>query len=399
MARQNKSKFDAIFNSDHLGLLDDSSSISSSKKPGEQRIIDGFAEITVFSEEHGRGPSSDGNVGEHILKSRLDAICKDPKKVKLLLPYDFYGLLNAKEVKSISVEEILRDDPLSILDSEDDESLFSLKHVKKTDRMRPEHISRRKKCEDFEKYKAVFDQIHIDLQTGKRKLIEFKSAEIAEGKYYVLLGVVLFLETDNSKWQEKNYATGKYNRLDGRTRCIFDNGTESTMLLRSLTKALRLDGFAISETIEASNDIVQVDSNDIQNGFIYVLRSLSRSPEIAGKQNLFKVGYSSGDVTVRVNNAIKEPTYLMSDVDLAITVRCFNLNVKAFETDIHDFFGNVNLVFEVVDNDGVKHYPREWFVAPLPIIEEAIKLIVDRKGKLYKYDSAMKTIILREPSI
>jgi hypothetical protein len=89
-------------------------------------------------------------------------------------------------------------------------------------------------------------------------LIEFKSAEIAEGKYYVLLGVVLFLETDNSKWQEKNYATGKYNRLDGRTRCIFDNGTESTMLLRSLTKALRLDGFAISETIEASNNMVQV---------------------------------------------------------------------------------------------------------------------------------------------
>ena len=171
------------------------------------------------------------------------------------------------------------------------------------------------------------------------------------------------------------------------------------MLLRSLTKALRLDGFAISETIEAPNGTIQVDSNDIQNGFIYVLRSLSRSPEIASKQNLFKVGYSSGDVTVRVTNAIKEPTYLMSDVDIVLIVRCFNIDVKAFETYIHDFFSNVNLAFEIVDHEGIRHYPREWFVAPLPVIEEAIKLIVDGKGSLYKYDSEMKTIVLRETSV
>lgn len=102
-----------------------------------------------------------------------------------------------------------------------------------------------------------------------------------------------------------------------------------------------------------------------------MLRSLSEKPEIAQKKNLYKVGYSIGDITERIKNASVEPTYLMSDVQPVLAVRCFNLNVETLEATIHEFFREVNVVFEVRDNLGTIYHPREWFVAPLEIIQEA----------------------------
>ena len=55
---------------------------------------------------------------------------------------------------------------------------------------------------------------------------------------------------DKLKVDPKTYESGTYNRLDGRTRCVFDNGTESNMLYRSLEKAMNIDGFCISEPID-----------------------------------------------------------------------------------------------------------------------------------------------------
>lgn len=394
-----KDKLSEIFESDLLGLLAVDEPKTAPVSPQGSRLIDSFQEISDFYETNQRCPELGDDIGEYRLASRLAAIKKDPKKVKTLLPYDYYNLLKSEETKSVSVEELISDDPLGLLDGDDEaDSIYTLSHVKPSERLRPDYIAHRKVCKDFDLYEEAFQRIHDDLEHGRRRLVEFKEGDLHEGCYYVLRGVVLYLEQNLAIKQKIEYKSGAKVRREGRTRCIFDNGTESSMLYRSLGKALKLDGFCISDLIEQTENPVSIDSSDVQNGYIYVLRSLSRAPQIRSIRNLYKIGYCSGDVTTRIKNAIHEPTYLMNDVEVVLTVRCYNLDVPYLEANIHSFFSNVNVYFEVRDDEGIMHYPKEWFTVPLNIIEEAIPLIVDKKIDNYRYDKNLQMIIQKGTS-
>lgn len=389
-----KDKLSEIFESDLLGLLAVDEPKAAPVSPQDSRLIDSFQEISDFYETNQRCPELGDDIGEYRLASRLAAIKKDPKKVKTLLPYDYYNLLESEETKSVSVEELISDDPLGLLDGDDEaDSIYTLSHVKPSERLRPDYIAHRKVCKDFDLYEEAFQQIHDDLEHGRRRLVEFKEGDLHEGCYYVLRGVVLYLEQNLAVKQKIEYKSGAKVRREGRTRCIFDNGTESSMLYRSLGKALKLDGFCISDLIEQKEGSVSIDASDVQNGYIYVLRSLSRAPQIRSIRNLYKIGYCSGDVTTRIKNAVHEPTYLMNDVEVVLTVRCYNLDVPYLEASIHSFFSNVNVYFEVRDDEGIMHYPKEWFTVPLNIIEEAIPLIVDKKIDNYRYDKNLQMIV------
>lgn len=395
-----KDKLSEIFESDFLGLLAVDEPKATSVSPQDSRLIDSFQEISDFYETNQRCPELGDDIGEYRLASRLAAIKKDPKKVKALLPYDYYNLLESEETKSVSVEELISDDPLGLLDGDDEaDSIYTLSHVKPSERLRPDYIAHRKACKDFDLYEEAFQRIHDDLEHGRRRLVEFKEGDLHEGCYYVLRGVVLYLEQNLAVKQKIEYKSGATVRREGRTRCIFDNGTESSMLYRSLGKALKLDGFCISNLIEQNESPVNIDSADVQNGYIYVLRSLSRAPQIRSIRNLYKIGYCSGDVTTRIKNAVHEPTYLMNDVEVMLTVRCYNLDVPYLEASIHSFFSNVNVYFEVRDDEGNMHYPKEWFSVPLNIIEESIPLIVDKKIDNYRYDKGLQMIIQKDISV
>ena len=126
---------------------------------------------------------------------------------------------------------------------------------------------------------------------------------------------------------------------------------------------------------------------------IYVLTSQSTKPEIKEMKNLYKIGFCSGDVHDRVKNAVNEPTYLMSGVNIVLTARCYNMNVRHLENSIHKFFGRSNANFTVVDRTGVSHHPREWFNAPLDVIERAILLIKQDKMDQYRYDPDLNAIV------
>ncbi|MBD5155894.1 MAG: GIY-YIG nuclease family protein [Oscillibacter sp.] len=394
-----KDKLSEIFESDLLGLLAVNEPKTAPVSPQDSRLIDSFQEISDFYETNQRCPELGDDIGEYRLASRLAAIKKDPKKVKILLPYDYYNLLESEETKSVSVEELIRDDPLGLLDGDDEaDSIYTLSHVKPSERLRPDYIAHRKVCKDFDLYEEAFQRIHDDLEYGRRRLVEFKEGDLHEGCYYVLRGVVLYLEQNLAVKQEIEYKSGAKIRREGRTRCIFDNGTESSMLYRSLGKALKLDGFCISDLIEQTDGPVSIDSSDVQNGYIYVVRSLSRAPQIRSIRNLYKIGYCSGDVTMRIKNAVHEPTYLMSDVEIVLTARCYNLDVPYLEASIHSFFSNVNIYFEVRDDEGIMHYPKEWFTVPLNIIEEAIPLVVDKRIDSYRYDKNLQMIIQKGTS-
>jgi hypothetical protein len=394
-----KDKLSEIFESDLLGLLAVDEPKATPVSPQDSRLIDSFQEISDFYETNQRCPELGDDIGEYRLASRLAAIKKDPKKVKTLLPYDYYNLLESEETESVSVEELISGDPLGLLDGDDEaDSIYTLSHVKPSERLRPDYIAHRKVCKDFDLYEEAFQRIHDDLEHGRRRLVEFKEGDLHEGCYYVLRGVVLYLEQNLAVKQKIEYKSGAKVRKEGRTRCIFDNGTESSILYRSLGKALKLDGFCISDLIEKNESSVSIDSTDVQNGYIYVLRSLSHAPQIRSIRNLYKIGYCSGDVTTRIKNAVHEPTYLMNDVEVVLTVRCYNLDVPYLEASIHSFFSNVNVYFEVRDDEGIMHYPKEWFTVPLNIIEEALPLIVDKKIDSYRYDKNLQMIIQKGSS-
>ena len=390
-----QSKFDEIFSSDLLGLLNVSETPKQERREEDWRLIEGFEEITQFYEENKRPPSADGDIREFTLASRLVGIKSDPKKVKILSQYDLYNLLQSEETKSVSLEDLLTEDPLGLLefDAEGD-SIFNLSHVKPSDRVRPDYIARRKVCKDFDMYEDAFKRIHEDLASGHRKLVAFNGQDdLVEGRYFVLRGVVFYLEVDNANLTEKSYQGQVYRRKDGRTRCIFDNGTESTMLFRSLVNAMRIDGFGISDLQKNDGGTPKIESDDVQNGYIYVLRSLSRVAGVRQMRNLHKIGYCSGDITNRIKNSVNDPTYLMSEVEVILSVRCYNLEVPYLEASIHRFFGGCNVLFEIRDDQGVMHYPREWFDVPLFVIEDAIQLIVKKEIEQYQYNPDLKMII------
>ena len=391
-----KSRFQEIFDDDNLGLLEIKETPKQERRDEDWKLKEQFREISEFYEDNQRLPSMDGDdINEYTLAARLDGIKRDPKKVKALLDLDAYNLLQAEETPSISLEQLLTDDPLGLLESdEESDSIFKLSHVKPSDRLRPDYIARRKVCKDFDMYEDAFKRIHEDLASGRRKLVVFNGQEdLVEGCYFVLRGVVFLLEVDAADITEKTYQGEVYRRKDGRTRCIFDNGTESSMLFRSLTNAMRIDGFGISDLQTNDDGTLKIEPDDVQNGYIYVLRSLSRNPKIRQMRNLYKIGYCSGDVTNRIKNAAKEPTYLMSDVEVVLTARCYNLDVPYLEANIHRFFGKCNLQLEIKDDQGDKHYPREWFIVPLSIVEDAIQLIVKKEIEQYTYNPDLKMIV------
>jgi hypothetical protein len=250
-----------------------------------------------------------------------------------------------------------------------------------------------KQCKDFDHYKDQFKAVHQDIREGKRKLLEFHDTDeqLVSGKYYVLNGVLLLLEKVNIDDARK--------RKDGRTRCIFENGTESDMLYRSLSKSLYNDGKMVSETNEeATSNFYRsmggITEEDQKTGYIYVLRSLSQRPEIKSIDNLYKIGLSTTSVAERITNAKNETTYLMADVEIVAEYEAYGINVLAFEQNIHRLFAASCLDVEIVGSDGAKHKPREWFIAPLEVINQAIELTVNRQVHHYRYDRNQNILLL-----
>lgn len=390
--KNKEDKLKEIFETDQFNLLHSEANEKSEHCEEDQRLIDSFKEISEFYEEHNIAPGKNG-ILEFKLHSRLEHIRKSPSKVKKLLPFDFYNLLQVENTKSIEPIEIIQEDPFGILDdSGEDLSIYEMKTVSKSDRIRPEYLSRRRICKNFADYEGIFEQISEDLKERKRRLISFDPSTVEEGKLYVLNGVVLLLEKLDIDISKREFKSGDRERVDGRTKCIFDNGTESDMLLRSLVKALHLDGFGISEEIIQSSgmDIVEEDE---EHGFIYILISKSLDPDISKIQDLYKIGYSRGDISVRIRNAKSEPTYLMAEVELVSAFRCYNMNTYTLEGRIHNFFSKVRLEIEVIDVDGKVHRPREWFCAPIGVIEDAVELIVNNSIEQYYYDERIQVIV------
>jgi hypothetical protein len=391
---------DQIFSNDPFGLLEVKPPPAPART-ADERLMASFEEVNHFIETNNREPEPNTkNVAEFQLYSRLKSLREDDAKKSALAEADKFNLLKIEKKEINSLEDIFADDSLGLLD-DGPEDIFNLKHVKKIDeRAAADFVARRKPCKDFKKYEPLFQELKNDLASGRRKFIPFKEDSLEAGQFYVNNGITFYLESINTETSEMEFKTGKRTRIDGRIRAIFENGTESNMLYRSLVKTLYINGKVISANIDKADEELIKNFNNITDedkeaGFIYVLTSKSTNEKIRSIPHLYKIGYSTTEVNERIKNAVKDPTYLMAAVSVEAIYQCFNMNPQKFENLLHGFFGHACLNIDIFDSKKVRHSPREWFIAPIEIVNQAIALLVNGKIVQYKYDAENQAIVKR----
>jgi hypothetical protein len=369
----------------------------------EERLISGFEDILRFADTHGHAPQhgEDRDIFERLYAVRLDRIRSLTSAHPLLAPFDIPGLLAgaptgmASDQNDASGDEALLAE-LGLGDESSEESITQLRHVRTyEDRRAAEEIANRTKCEDFEQFKPLFEKVQRELEAAERKVIKLETRsldEIQKGTFFIVGGQVAYIA------EEKGEFTTEYDRRDMRLRVIYDNGTESEVLQRSLQRALHRDKVARLITEPSAGPLFgdTMKPDDIENGTIYVLRSLSDHPFVAEHRDLVhKIGITGGKVETRIANAAMDATYLLAKVEVVATYRLSNLNRTKLENLFHRIFQEARLDLTIQDRFGNPVHPREWFLVPLHVIDEAVTRIQDGSITECVYDPASASLVKR----
>ena len=398
-----KLTIDDIFDDDDFGLLD-SKAKASTVKTDEERLIDSFEEINAFYDKNKREPNK-SSMSEYGLLAKLKNFRENETQKKILKPFDRHNLLGYVEMEKQTIDDILNDDDLGLLDADKDLDIFKFKHTPRPeDRAEADFVAQRKpiKEKEFEKYEILFQKVHKEIKEGKRKILPFTNIEknLHVGDFYLMDGLLLYLESANLKKEEWEQKSGNRVRVEGRTRTIFENGTYSNMLYRSLGKQIQKNGKLITNTYEKIEQDLFVNTGlvkeeDIQSGWIYVLKTKSTNSQIVNIKDLYKVGFASNSVDDRIKNAKHEATYLFAEVQKVATYKVYNRNADKLESLLHRFFASACLDIDLFNEKGQRLNPREWFVVPFEVIEETIQLILNENIVNYEYDPLIKKIKLK----
>ena len=375
-----------------------------SRTPKEERIIAGFEEIQRFVTEHGRAPrhGEKNDIFERLYAVRLDRLRAQPDCMALLLPLDHQGILsNAVVIEEID-ENISDDELLSMLgvDGTEQNSITELRHVRSTAEKRAaEEIANRERCEDFDTFKPLFNAVQRDIEIGTRitrpirKEAGFLKTDIRPGEFFILGGQTAYVADVGETFKAPN------GESDARLRVIYSNGTESNILLRSLQRALYKDEASRRVSEPSAGPLFAGENNedDLASGTIYVLRSKSDNPIVAANRDLVhKIGVTGGDVAKRIANAKLDPTFLLADVEVAATYNLFNISRTKLENIIHRIFDPARLDIQIEDRFGNPVIPREWFLVPLFVINEAVEKIKNGTITGYVYDPKKAALVKRK---
>lgn len=416
-----------LIQDDDLGILDVKHQLPEAQNH-DSRFIASFQEINDYIRETGHEPQANSqDMREFGLYSRLNHIRDDKEKINIIQKYDEFHLLSAKKDVAalftssakcsiisndltekttsvansssmnreltdkvngniISLEDIFADDDMAILKDLSD-SIFDIQHIPRELTI-PDYVAQRKPCQNFSDYEQLFKECHTDLGTKRRKLMPFaKEQQIDEGDFFVLKGILTYIAFVG----EKEINNGKKN---ARLLCIFENGTESDMLLRSLARELYKDGRRVTfRNDQLLNEFKGVTKEDKETGWIYILKSHCKERKIQSIEHLYKIGFSCTPVEERIKYAAREPTYLMAPVSLIASYQCFNLDPQKFELLLHKFFAAACLNLDVFDQNGQRHTPREWFVVPIWTINRAIELLMNGEIINFRYDHDQQEIV------
>lgn len=372
---------------------------ASSHTPQEERLIAGFEDIQRFVEAQGRVPEHDEarDIFERLYAVRLDRLRALTSARPLLAPLDRHGLLAATPSRATpEAAEGLDDNALlaelGLAGASGSDDITQLRHVRSfEERKAAEDIANRTKCEDFERFQSLFERVESDLKSTVRRTLRFgRDASVAEGNFFILGGQVVYVAEMGETFRTPN------GEPDARLRVIFSNGTESNLLQRSLQRALYKDdtGRRITDASAGPlfGDVMEPD--DITNGTIYVLRSLSDHPFVAEHRELIhKIGITGGKVESRIANAATDATYLLAKVEVIATYELSNLSRARLEILFHRIFQEARLDLTIKDRFGHPVKPREWFLVPLHVIDEAVKRIQDGTITDYVYDPSQAALV------
>jgi len=367
----------------------------------EERIIAGFEDIERFFEENGRVPThgEEKDIFERLYAVRLDKIRASAECRAVLSGLDKHGLLTGSPaIKDAASDELDDDELLAELDGlkSDDTDITKLKHVKTRAEIKAaEEIAQRSPCLDFKKFKPLFEQVQEDLKNGVRKTREFKEdAQIRKGEFFILGGQKAYVAEMGEEFKTPS------GDPDARLRVIYDNATESNLLLRSLQRALYKDEAGRRITDPSAGPLFSdtTEEGDMESGTIYVLRSKSDHPLIKEHRDVIhKIGVTGGDIGKRITNAKLDPTFLMADVEVIATYELSNINRTKLENLLHRFFEPAKLNIEIKDRFGNPIVPREWFLVPFFIIDEVIEKVKDGTIVNCVYDVSKQEIKENQP--
>ena len=384
---------------DELGV-DTAPAASGGRSAREQRIIAGFEEIERFVDTHGKTPEHGKNrdIFEQIYAVRLDRMRESPECREVLKDLDSRGLLNAGDEPAENVAEDESTDEALLaslgVDANLEHDVNQLVYVRSRDEIKAaEEIAQRNPCKDFEEFKLIFENVQRELKTGKRQTLKYRDyAGVKKGNLFILDGQKVMVADLGELF------VSDYGRPDRRLRVVYDNGTESDILLRSLQRALNKDNASRRITEPGFGPLFSEveEEDDLETGYIYVLRSKSDHPFVAANRSVIhKIGVTGGDVNSRVANAKRDPTYLLDDVEIVATFKLSNVNRNALESLLHKFFGSARLDLQLKDRFGSQVEPREWFLVPLPVIDEAIQKIKEGTIGDFRYDAETARLTLR----
>lgn len=371
------------------------------RSPREERIIAGFEELQRFVEEHGHAPrhGEDYDIFERMYAVRLDRMRADAECRGILIPLDHQGLLGG-EAPHAELPASMSDDELraELEGAAGRAEITALRHVRaNAEKRAAEEIANREPCKDFDNFSPLFESVRRELKAGVRQTKSFETRaldEIQHGTFFVVGGQIAYVAEVGEEF------TTQYERRDSRLRVVYDNGTESNVLRRSLQRALHRDEAARLIT-HANNGPLFSDTweeDDVESGTIYVLRSLSPHPFIAQHRDLIhKIGVTGGSVVTRIANAAVDPTYMMADVEVVATYKLAGINRRKLEAVFHRIFAPAQLDLAIKDRFGNPVRPREWFLAPLHAIDSAVRAVRDGSITGLRYDPESAQLV-REPN-
>ena len=355
----------------------------------EERIIAGFEEIQRFVEGHGRTPQhgEDKDIFERLYAVRLDRLRAMDECRALLAPLDHQGLLSGAEIaQADSVESMDDEELLAELEGAAGPSdITELRHVRSRAEIRAaEEIANRERCEDFDRFQPLFQRAESELKSGIRQTRPFgRDASVTTGNFFILGGQLVYVAEMGDVFRTPN------GEPDARLRVIYSNGTESNLLLRSLQRALYKDQAGRRLTDPNAGPLFSEtwEEDDIASGTIYVLRSLSSHPFVAEHRELIhKIGVTGGKVESRIANAAHDATYLLAEVEVVASYKLAGVNRTKLEGIFHRIFAPAQLDLTIQDRFGHPVRPREWFLVPLHVIDEAVRRILDGSISDVVYD-------------
>ena len=368
----------------------------------ERRLIEAFEAVNAFVDKQDRIPSSDGPGDEKGLTRRLAGLrARSGSERASLLAHDRHGLLTAEATPSASsdpaddvtsLDDIFADDD-GLLDTASPE-LYEERHVTfgaASTRETPDEIAQREPCEDFWRFETLFRDIQEEIDDGQSQTERFQeNAQIDVGDFFILDGVICVVDGIAAPDESKS---GRYNP---RLRVVFNNATESALLLRSLERALRKDPHGRRIFLDPDRALERMQGithHDHRRGVIYILRSLRDDTALASVGDLFKIGYTEESVEQRIARAKKSPTYLEAPVELVATYNCYNANPYTIERLIHAILQPLQLNVMLWDRDGKRYRPREWFAVPLSTAKAVVERIADGTIAHYRLDTVSGKLV------